>query len=331
MTLSPMINPYTKEPIAPLMNKPALVRMGGKKYLSKRICERLNAINHSLYVEPFFGGGRIFFEKEPAFMALINDSHRLIANFNYAVKQFPEEFFAAQTMLVKDENVFFDLYDAYHDAEAMRRLKDTIARQKKIWERWGDEGAKGALVDAAADFYFYCNMAYRGSQTARTMTYPENDPRTETNRIRWRIFRECRWMADRLRNTTVMNQDFERVIKRALTYTNHTIAFFLDPPYPETEEYEAPFGWDDLYRLRACLDLIRPPHYFILTLNPLEKNKEIFHGFNIEVAPTVYTTGGNGQRKEVEELIITPTWDPPKKRGAGPLDNFFLKKNMGGG
>ncbi|WP_371801791.1 DNA N-6-adenine-methyltransferase [Candidatus Lokiarchaeum ossiferum] len=309
----PMFNPFTHEKIKPTPNKTALVRMGGKRYAAKIICKKIAKIDHSLYCEPFFGGGRIFYQKNPEFMAIINDVERKIVNFNFVVKNFPEEFHQYQSQLVKDENTFFDLYDFYHDSIRVEELHSQLQTTKKLWEKYQDEESKIFMVNAAADFYFYCNMAFRGSLTAKTMTYPENDPRTEKNRLRWRIFREIRWMKDRMRNTTILCQDFEKVIIKVLRYSNHIILFYLDPPYYETEGYESEFTWKDYLRLKATLDLIQYPHYFILSLNDHPAIIELFADYDIQKIPTHYTTGGAGQKKDVFELLITPKWKPKSK------------------
>lgn len=309
-----MFNPFTKKVIKPLENKPALVRMGGKRYLSKRICQKINNIEHSLYIEPFFGGGRIFFEKAPEFMSIINDIESRIANFNYVIKNFPQEFHAYQIQLIKDENTFLYLYDLYNDPYYLKKLQDNLRRSKKLWERYNDYDSKIFMVNCASNYYFFCNMAFRGSRTARTMTYPENDPGTEKNRLRWRIFREVRWMKDRMRNTTVLSQDFERVVKQGLRYDNHIKLFYFDPPFLETEGYENPFFWEDYERLKSCLEQIKAPDYFILSLNDKKRLRKLFNKFKIDRKPTHYSTGGNGQRKKVFELLITPKWEPMRKR-----------------
>lgn len=325
---SPMFNPFTKELIKPTPNKIALVRMGGKRYAAKKICKIISKIDHSLYCEPFFGGGRIYFQKEPEFMAIINDVERKITNFNYVVKNFPNEFHATQSQLVKDENTFFDLYDLYHDSIRLRELHESLKRAKILWERYLDYDSKTFMVNSASDFYFYCNMAFRGSLTARTMTYPENDPRTEKNRLRWRIFREVRWMKDRMRNTTVLCQDFERVIQKVLRYSNHVILFYFDPPYWETESYENEFLWEDYLRLKKSIDEIQYPNYFILSLNDHPDIRNLFSDYSIQKIQTHYTTGGAGQKKDVSELLITPQWKP-KAKSQAVLSNW-IKKSKGG-
>lgn len=309
-------DPYRKEPIAELVNKPPLVRMGGKRYLADRITAMINATDYSMYVEPFIGGGRIYFEKEPHFEEIIADVEGRIANFLFCCKRFATEMYLAQATLIKDENTFERIYDEYHDPIRLQKIEDRITRATAQYEA-GDENAIPILVEEAMKFYFYSNMAFRGSLTARTMTYFENDPRTETNRCRYRIYRPIFWMAERMRRTQVLHKDFEKTFEIALKYQNHTRIWVLDPPYPETEGYEHAWTWEDMARLNECLKRIPRTDYFIFTMKRSSKAYRLFSWCWRRSVATHYTTGGAGQCKEVKEWIITPPWHPKKKAGLG--------------
>lgn len=330
-----MMDPYRNDAIPEYINKPALVRMGGKKYLSELIVSRINKMDYSMYIEPFIGGGRIYFEKDPNFVEIINDAEERIANFHYCSKNFPEEMQQAQETLIKDETLFFRLYDKYHDSKRLQWVREEI---RCAWERWENisdlintpkfrEEAKEILIGHAIEFYFYSNMAFRGSLKARTMTYPENDPETETNRIRWRVFRPLMWAAERMRRTTVLNKDFTEVIKLGLKY-NHNRIWYFDPPYYGTESYEIEFPYERYVALRDGLREIPTSDYWMFSINNVEEMRQLYAEFNIEEVQTFYTTGGTGQRKDITELLITPKWKPKLKskvKGNSALESFFVK------
>lgn len=306
-----IIDPFRNEPISPLLNKPPMVRMGGKRYLSQYLINKINKFDYSMYIEAFFGGGRVYFEKNSHFMEIVNDKESRVANFFYCAKNFPEELTRLQSLLVKDENTFKRLYDHYHDPHNTEY--EDIKRARLLWEKYQDQESKVLLIHKAIDFYYYSNMGFRGSLTARTMTYFENDPRTENNRMRWRIFRPLEWLGNRMRRTMVLNQDFSRIIKLGLRY-NHSRIWFFDPPYWKTEPYELPFRWEQYEKLNELLKQIPETDYFILTLNINKKLQKLFSWCNCEEKETHYTTGGAGQRKEALVNIFTPKWKPKMKK-----------------
>lgn len=67
--------------------KGALSYYGGKYHLLSKILPLIPP--HTLYTEVFFGGGSVFFAKEPAKIEVINDNNSLIHNFYKVAKQNP--------------------------------------------------------------------------------------------------------------------------------------------------------------------------------------------------------------------------------------------------
>jgi len=64
--------------------KPPLTYYGGKQQLSKTIMSLIP--KHDLYCEPFFGGGAIFFAKNPSSLEVINDTNGELINFYKVLK-----------------------------------------------------------------------------------------------------------------------------------------------------------------------------------------------------------------------------------------------------
>ncbi|MBA7554478.1 hypothetical protein ES705_47099 [subsurface metagenome] len=127
-----------------------------------------------------------------------------------------------------------------------------------------------------------------------------------------------------MRRTMVLNQDFTKVFKLGLSYSNHSRLWFFDPPYPKTEGYESEFPWEKYEQLNECLKQLPKTDYFLLTLNQEPEIEELFSWCKCEKVQTHYTTGGTGQRKDVFENLFTPPWDPKKKRIN--LDHFFVEE-----
>ena len=65
--------------------KPLLTYYGGKQQLAGRIVGMMPG--HRVYVEPFFGGGAVFFRKDPSPVEVINDTNSELVNFYETVKR----------------------------------------------------------------------------------------------------------------------------------------------------------------------------------------------------------------------------------------------------
>ena len=72
-----------------LLVNPILKWVGGKRQLLFEILPLLPS-NYSTYVEPFVGGGAVFFELQPK-KAIINDFNAELINVYKVVRDYPEE------------------------------------------------------------------------------------------------------------------------------------------------------------------------------------------------------------------------------------------------
>jgi DNA adenine methylase len=71
------------------MNSP-ITYWGGKKIMARHIVPLIPA--HTTYVEPFFGGGAIYFLKTPSEVEVINDTNRFVVNGKTLRYNTPEDF-----------------------------------------------------------------------------------------------------------------------------------------------------------------------------------------------------------------------------------------------
>ena len=65
--------------------KPPLTYYGGKQKMLKHIIPLIP--EHAIYNEPFFGGGAVFFEKQPSKVEFINDINGEVVNFYRVIKR----------------------------------------------------------------------------------------------------------------------------------------------------------------------------------------------------------------------------------------------------
>ena len=61
-----------------MLLKSGINRVGGKAYLSQWLCSFLP--EHTLYCEPFAGGAKLLFAKEPSPVEILNDADNELVN-----------------------------------------------------------------------------------------------------------------------------------------------------------------------------------------------------------------------------------------------------------
>lgn len=66
---------------------------GAKNRIAKWICEYIPP--HGVYLEPFFGSGAVFFNKEPAKIETINDLDDDVVNYFEVIRDKSDELIAA--------------------------------------------------------------------------------------------------------------------------------------------------------------------------------------------------------------------------------------------
>jgi DNA adenine methylase len=107
--------------------KTPLSYYGGKQQLAKRILGLIP--EHRLYCEPFFGGGAIFFTKEPAKIEVINDTNGEIINF-YEVLQ--RDFSALKKEIV----ISLHSRSQHRRAQVIYENPDMFDKIKRAWAIW---------------------------------------------------------------------------------------------------------------------------------------------------------------------------------------------------
>ena len=96
---------------------------GAKNRIADWICEYIPP--HEVYLEPYFGSGAVFFNKEPARIETVNDLDGEVDNYFRIVRERPEELASllAQTPYSRDEyKKAYDQRDGITDIERARRF-----------------------------------------------------------------------------------------------------------------------------------------------------------------------------------------------------------------
>lgn len=268
---------------------PFIKWVGGKTQLlpelRKRMPERIGT-----YVEPFVGGGALFFDMQPS-DAILNDVNPCLVNLYVSVRSHKEE-----------------LIDSLNSYESEYNTLSNISTKKDFYYQNRTEfNARGfetnLTVDDAAQFFFLNKTNFNG-------LYRENADGNYNAAFGWkesiRLFDEAilSSCSAALQNTSITNGDFEDACK-GLSAGDFV---YFDPPYYSTfAGYQAGrFSVEDHLRLHNLFQRLTESGIACMLSNSnADFIKNLYAGYNIEVVQAKRTINRNGSGRQGEELIIT--------------------------
>ena len=185
------------------MPKTPISYYGGKQNMLKHILPLTP--KHTIYTEAFFGGGAVFFAKEPATSEIINDTNNLVVNFYQVVKS---DF---ENLKQKIEATLF--------SRATYSVANTIYKMPHLFN----------TLQQAWAFFVATNMAF--SCSVGSWGYDKYGKKSKAFLNKKLAFDIS--IVERLENTQIENQDACKVIlSRDTTDTFH----YIDPPYIDSDQ-----------------------------------------------------------------------------------------------
>ena len=207
------------------MPKTPITYYGGKQNLLSKILPLIP--KHRIYTEAFFGGGAVFFAKEPSESEVINDTNNMVVNFYEVCKT---DFDSLKT---KIEATLFSRA-TYTVALTMYRMPHLFSREQCAWA-----------------FYVGTNMGF--SCQIGSWGYDKYSKRVK-------VFRNKKLLFDiaiykRLENTQVENNDACKVIEsRDMEDAFH----YVDPPYIDSNQgHYAGYSENDYKQLLDVLSNVK--------------------------------------------------------------------------
>ncbi|KUP91809.1 modification methylase DpnIIA [Tritonibacter horizontis] len=246
--------------------------LGGKKALSARIIERIEATDHTTYAEPFVGMGGVFLRRswKPA-CEVANDLNGEITNLFRILQQ--------------------------HYPQLMEVMKYQIASRREFERLRRVDPSTLTDLQRAARFLYLQRQAFGGKLGGVFGVDPGRPPRFSLSRLE-PILEAAH---ERLESVVFENLDWQDLIRR---YDGVGTLFYLDPPYwgGESDYGKGLFARDDFALMADQLASIKGR--FILSINDCPEIREIFAAFCFEEVRLKYTVS-SGSATEACELIIT--------------------------
>ncbi len=261
------------KPIRPVA--PVAPYIGGKRNLAARIVERIEAITHTIYAEPFVGMGGVFLRRrfQPA-AEVINDFGGEVATFFRILQR--------------------------HYVPFMEMMRFQITTRAEFERLVKTDPTTLTDLERAARFLYLQRTAFGGKVSGRNFgVSPARPGRFDITKLGPML----EDLHTRLAGVTVECLPYQEFIRR---YDRPETLFYLDPPYfgSEGDYGRGLFEREDFARLATLLTGLQGS--FIMSLNDLPEVRETFAGFTIEAVETTYSIGrGRDDRKKVGEVIIS--------------------------
>lgn len=247
---------------------------GGKQKLAKTVLSFIG--KHTMYVEPFCGGGAILFAKEPSLVEVINDTNAELINFYKVCKN---RFHDLQTLVRSTLHSRLLHDDAWH-VYNKPHLHDEVRRAWAVW------------VLSTQSFSAMLDGSWGYDKTNNTTT-------TKISNKREQFTEE---IAQRLQNVQVECADALYIIDRT---DSPTTLVYADPPY-----FNSCMGHYDGYSERDFEELLKRfagmKGKFLLSSyhsDILDKYAKRYKWHQWDVEQQVSVCAKNGYRKKKVEVL----------------------------
>lgn len=176
---------------------------GGKATLAKLIVERFpKDYQQMTYAELFFGGGSVFFEKQPSVLEVLNDTNRELINFYQVMKN---DFVS----LEKEVRISLHSRRMFSDAKVIYNNPHMFSDVKRAWAVWATANQGfSSMLDASWGYD-------RSKNTMAKKLKNKRESFTEDYAIR-------------LQDVTLECTDALRIIR---SRDSKNTFFYADPPY----------------------------------------------------------------------------------------------------
>ena len=263
------------------MAKPILKWAGGKSQMLKDLLPRIPN-QYDKYIEPFFGGGALFFALQPE-KAVIADSNPEIINMYQQVADNVEEVIRLLLLYENTEGCFYQI-------------------REQVWEDL-------PAVEAAARTIFLNKTCFNGLYRVNRLGH-FNTPFGHYKNPTICDSDNLRAASDVLKKATIICGDYLEVLKK---YAEPGDFVFLDPPYVPVSEYadfkrytKEQFYLNDHRKLaHEVKRLYENGCLVILTNSNAEIVHELYADYRIDVIQTKRAISSRANTRTGEDVIVT--------------------------
>ncbi|MFO0795413.1 MAG: DNA adenine methylase [Candidatus Brocadiaceae bacterium] len=201
--------------------------MGGKGGLVNDLIKLIPT--HRLFCEPFAGGARLFFGKEPSVIEVLNDNDDLLINL-YRV--------------VQNDGKRQELIKKLSETPYSRSIFNYY-RQAKFQDE----------IEKAVQFFYLSKASFAGDIKRGGFACPSRNTTRNPAKTYQNGIDVLEYIGKRLKGVTVECLDYRTCIEK---YDSPESFFFCDPPYFSAEHYYGDsFTVQDHYKLSEILHMVK--------------------------------------------------------------------------
>lgn len=214
---------------------------GGKFYARKLILEHIP--KHHSYIEPFAGGGSIFFAKRKVDFNQLNDIDGELINVYLTIRDNPQELiYLLKKRPETESRIPADLTQSVLYGDPLPASKELHGFFKNVYQPQNE-------VERAFRWFYLNRTSYSGIMNNQNMYWGYGDKYSmQPKNWAQNLIRT----SQKLQEVEITNRDFELVIDNA----PDNALLFLDPPYFNADQdkfYQHCFTRNDHFRLEECL------------------------------------------------------------------------------
>lgn len=269
--------------------KPFVKWAGGKTQLLEEINKRKPS-NYNNYIEPFIGGGALFFDTQPQ-AAIINDMNRQLIN---CYQQIKENAAALIKKLAKLEKEFNNLNT---DEEKAAFFYD-------IREKFNANMFRKKLTATEASYFIFLNKCCYNGLYRINGSGLYNAPYGHRKKVNLFEEENILQVAQQLNNTIILNGDFEAACSTAVAGD----FIFFDSPYYDTFDTYQKGGFTEADHRRLAelfKQLTDKGCYCMLTNSNTDFIKGLYKDFNIDIIQVKRMINADAKNRKGEEIIVT--------------------------
>lgn len=288
------------------MTEPVLKWPGGKRHLLDTLLEYVPS-SYDRYIEPFVGGGALFFELEPDH-SVINDVNTRLASMYHQIKEQPDDVIdVCREMACPYSDPDLSLPHANKDHKG-RNIDQYYYQQRAIFNR-RPHGLDVDPVREAATFLYlnrFCfNGLYRENQNGH-FNVSLGDKRMEDTG--WPYEDRIRRAHNCLADASIKNRDFEDLLRQ---HADGGDFVYADPPYKPSDGEFTNYSCDDFDQddqerlLEVALDLNERGVHLLLSNSGAAFDMYTSHDcFDVIDVDTQYRIS-KYEHTEASEIIVT--------------------------